>query len=43
MAAKLSMNESALRKHLDGLRQKGIIKREGPDKGGYWKILEDIQ
>jgi ATP-dependent DNA helicase RecG len=39
MAKVLSMNISALRKHLDALRQKGFIEREGPNKGGYWKLL----
>jgi predicted HTH transcriptional regulator len=39
MAVALSINVSALRKHLDALRAKGIIAREGPAKGGHWEIL----
>ena len=27
-------------KHIKSLQEKGIIKRIGPDKGGYWKVIE---
>lgn len=43
LASRLGINESALRKHLDALRDKGILEREGPDKGGRWKILLAIE
>jgi len=39
IADKLKMNGSVVRKHLDALKDKGIIKRVGPDKGGYWEVL----
>ena len=39
IAEKLQINESAVQKHLDALRVKGVIKRMGPDKGGYWEVL----
>ena len=28
-------------KHIRSLQDKGIIKRIGPDKGGYWEVVED--
>jgi len=31
----------AIEKQLDKLKQKGIIRRVGPDKGGHWEIIED--
>ena len=39
IAEKLGINESAIQKHLDTLREKGVIKRMGPDKGGHWEVL----
>ena len=42
LARTLKINESALRKHLDALRAKGIVERRGPDKGGYWEVLVEL-
>ena len=39
IADKLGINESAIQKHLDVLKAKGVIKRVGPDKGGHWEVL----
>ena len=36
----LKINESAVQKRFETLKKKGLIKREGGAKGGYWKILE---
>ena len=36
MAQTLGINRSAVSKHLKRLQDSGIIKREGPDKGGVW-------
>lgn len=38
MAARLGINRSAVSKHLKKMQEEGIIKREGPDKGGKWKV-----
>ena len=38
LAGILEINESAVRKHLDALKNKGIIQRVGPDKGGHWEV-----
>ncbi len=39
LSDKLSINPSAVQKHIERLKKKGFIKRVGPDKGGYWKVL----
>jgi ATP-dependent DNA helicase RecG len=36
LSKKLNINESAVQKYLDILKEKMVIKRVGPDKGGYW-------
>jgi predicted HTH transcriptional regulator len=38
LAAKLGINISAVRKHIDALRKKGVVLRVGPDKGGHWEV-----
>ncbi|MBZ0107315.1 MAG: winged helix-turn-helix transcriptional regulator [Candidatus Scalindua rubra] len=35
----LKINESAVQKRLETLKDKGVLKREGAAKGGYWKII----
>ena len=35
----LKINESAVQKRLETLKDKGILKRKGAAKGGYWKII----
>ncbi len=35
----LNIAKSAAQKHFDALKRKGILKRVGSRKGGYWKIL----
>ena len=39
MVEKLKINESAIQKHLNKLKQPGIIERLGSTRG-YWKIKE---
>ena len=36
-----SLSEDGVKYNLKALQQKGIIKRIGPAKGGYWKVLSD--
>ena len=38
LSEKLDIHESAVQKHLDAIRTKGVIKRVGPDKGGHWEV-----
>ena len=40
LSEKLNINPSAVQKHINKLKQKGLLKRVGPTKGGYWKIVE---
>lgn len=35
----LKINPSAVQKHLKRLKEKGLLKRVGPDKGGHWEVL----
>ena len=41
MAASLGINRSALSKHIKRLQDDGIIRRVGPDKGGFWEVICD--
>ncbi|MDO4310986.1 MAG: hypothetical protein Q4C43_09775, partial [Prevotella sp.] len=36
------ITEDGVKYHLKVLQEKGVIKRIGPDKGGYWKVLLDL-
>jgi ATP-dependent DNA helicase RecG len=40
LARSIAINPSAVQKHLAKLKDAGFIKRVGPDKGGYWQIIE---
>ena len=40
LSKSIGINQSAIQKHLDKLKQAGILKRIGPAKGGYWKVKE---
>ena len=36
--SKLGISTRAIEKQLDKLKQKGIVRRVGPAKGGHWEI-----
>ncbi len=38
LAHLLGINPSAVQKHIQGFKDKGYIRRIGPDKGGYWEV-----
>ena len=40
MVKQLHITEGSLRHHLDQLRNAGLIRREGADKGGKWIIIK---
>ncbi|HBE44367.1 MAG TPA: hypothetical protein DDW17_02645 [Deltaproteobacteria bacterium] len=40
LAEKLGVSPDTIKKNFEKLKQKGILQRVGPDKGGYWEILE---
>jgi len=37
----LSINPSAVQKHLKKLKEKRVLRRIGPDRGGYWEVVEE--
>ena len=39
MAERLGINRSAVSKHLKKMQDAGVIRREGPDKGGMWVVM----
>lgn len=41
MAEAIGINRSAISKHLKTLKDNGIVKRIGPDKGGKWNIIKE--
>jgi len=40
MARELNMSLAGVEKNIRQLKELGIIKRIGPNKGGYWEILK---
>ena len=40
LAAKLAVSEATVKRDLSFLSNLGLIVRIGPDKGGYWKVVE---
>ena len=38
IAREIEKGITVTKQYIANLRQKGIIKRVGPDKGGYWEI-----
>lgn len=41
LAEKIGITEDGIKFQLNNLKKKRLLKRIGPDKGGYWKIKED--
>ncbi len=39
LAQQLGLSDSGVKKQLKTLQQQGVLKRIGPDKGGYWEII----
>lgn len=42
MADVLKITDRAVKKNIDGLKKEGLLKRVGPDKGGFWEIVTAI-
>ena len=40
MANAIGISEKAIEKHLSNLKAEGRLKRNGPDKGGEWVVLD---
>lgn len=43
LAKKIGIITTAIDKNIAKLKNKGILKRVGPDKGGYWEVLEKVE
>ena len=41
IAMKLGISSRAVEKRIKTLRENGIIRRIGGDKGGYWEVIEN--
>ena len=41
IAMKLGVSSRAVEKRIKTLRENGIIRRIGGDKGGYWEVIEN--
>lgn len=37
-----NITEDGIKYNLQVLQEKGLLKRVGPDKGGYWNVIEDM-
>jgi ATP-dependent DNA helicase RecG len=40
LAIKIGISDRAVKKHLSNLKKLRLIRRIGPDKGGYWQIIK---
>ncbi len=41
MAKKVEISTTAIENNIKKLKNKKLIKRIGPAKGGYWEIIEE--
>jgi predicted HTH transcriptional regulator len=37
----IGINEKNIRIHISKLKAKGLLERIGPDKGGYWQVIDN--
>lgn len=42
IAEKIGVSDRTIKKQISKLKEEEMIKRIGPDKGGYWEILADF-
>lgn len=40
LATRIGISTTAIDKNISTLKKKGLLKRVGPDKGGYWEVLK---
>jgi ATP-dependent DNA helicase RecG len=41
LADKLNITRNGIDKNIKKLKEQGILRRVGPDKGGHWEILRE--
>jgi predicted HTH transcriptional regulator len=39
LADRIGLTEDGIKYHLNSMQRKGLLRRIGPDKGGYWEIV----
>jgi ATP-dependent DNA helicase RecG len=42
LSEKIKINEKNVRLNIAKLKDKGLLERIGPDKGGYWKVTDEM-
>ena len=42
IADRLGMTTRGVDKNIKSLKEQGIIRRVGPDKGGHWEVVEQL-
>jgi predicted HTH transcriptional regulator len=42
LAMELEITDSGIKYHLKKMQDKGLLHRAGPDKGGYWEVVEPL-
>ncbi len=39
LSVELKINGSAVQKHIENLKKKGLLRRIGADRGGHWEVM----
>jgi len=42
LAGNLGISDRGVKKNISKLKSDGLIRRIGPDKGGYWEIIKKL-
>ena len=42
IAKEMSISETAIQNHIKKLKHLNLVKRIGPDRGGYWEVVNKI-
>ena len=40
LSKQFNVNQKTIKRDIQTLKTKGLIERVGPDKGGYWKVVQ---
>ena len=43
LADKIHMSQRKVKENLRKLKDKGVVKRIGTARGGYWKVVQDLR
>ena len=43
MKKEIGISPKSIKENIKKLKQKNLIERIGPDKGGYWKIIKKLK